>query len=168
MKEQNRRSLSTEERRAVEFWLEALRRGSNRALAAHELYSLGVRTRGACRLRGSAVQPASPRLPGQATLDEVLRLLQTEASPEVRSGLASALAEWGGEESLGVLRRLVIGADRDLVSSVRTAALDAIAIIGGPDATAILEEVRASDDDPVLRTVAESLLDTLRVPVCAP
>jgi hypothetical protein len=162
MQNQNRGEITPEDKQKISFWVMALLQGANPARAAQELYSIGVRTRGAVRTRGSAQKAAPSRFPPDTPIAEILRLLKDEAPPEVRSGVASALAELGGPEALDVLMKLVVGEQRDSDPAIRAAALDAIGIIGGPEAINILEQVIASEDDATLKGMAECLIEPLR------
>jgi len=159
MNGQNRTRLTPKQEQEVRFWVDALLHGGvNPANAAHQLYSIGVRTRGAVRTRGSVRAAAPSRFPPGTPVSEILKLLQTEAEPGLRGAVAGALAEWGGAEALDLLRQLV----QDKDEGVRSAALDAIGIIGGPEAVTTLEKIASSGDDPVLRSMARSSIEALR------
>jgi HEAT repeat protein len=160
MSEQARRALTVDEERQVRFWVDALVKGPDPARAAHELHSIGVRTRGAIRTRGSAVAPARSRFPTGTDVTQILATLQTRTSPHLRIGVAAALAEWGGSEALGVLRRIAVGEHRDPDPAVRAAVLDAVSIIGGPEALHVLADASASEDDADLKRTADALIQS--------
>jgi len=157
----DRRPLTAEEQEKVRFWVDALLRESNPERAAHELFAIGVRTRGAVRTRGSVSRAASSRFPTDTDAKRILELFQGDISPTLRSAVAGALAEMGGQEVIPVLKRLAIGTERDADAGVRAAALDAIGIIGGPDALAALETAAESDPDPTVQSVAVGLIASL-------
>lgn len=162
--EQVRRRLTTEEEEKVRFWVDALLQGSNPERAAHELFAIGVRTRGAVRTRGSASRPASSRLPSDVDTDRIFNIFQRDIPPTLRSAVASALGEMGGEEAIPVLKRLAVSSEdseRYPDAGVRAAALDAIGIIGGREALAALETAAASDPAPTVQSIAVSLIMSL-------
>lgn len=161
MSSQTRRQLTPDDEQNIRFWVDALLRGANPSRAAQQLYSIGVRSRGAVRVRGSARQAAASRFPRDTPIGEILRLLQTGAAPEVRSEVASALAELGGPEALDVLQRLILGENRDTDAGVRSAAVDAVGIIGGPTALSTLKDAASNDADPAIRSMARGLIESL-------
>lgn len=167
--ERDRRALTTEEQEKLRFWVEALLRDSNPERAARELFAIGVRTRGAVRTRGSVSHAAPSRFPTDTVARQILELFQRDSSPTLRSAVAGALAEMGGQEAVPVLKRLAVGSERDADAGVRAAALDATGIIGGPDALAALEAAAESDPDPTVQSVAVGLIASLgeREPVPA-
>src|SRR5262249_46786343 len=91
-------------------------------------------------------------------ISEILALLETEAAPRLRSAVAAALAEWGGAEALDVLQQLV----QDKDEGVRATAVDAIGIIGGPEALRTLQGIASAGEDPVLQNIARGLIESLR------
>lgn len=154
--------LRQEEEQSVRFWVEALLKGADPAHAATELQSIGIRTRGAVRTRGSMSRPAPSRFPAGTDANEVLRFLQREAEPHLRRRVAAAVGEWGGPEALKVLSGIVVGPNRDVDPGVRSAALSAIAIIAGPESLTILEGVEAHDEEGAVRALAQSLIEAVR------
>lgn len=160
---ETRRPSTPEEEREIRFWVEALLKGINPKRAAEHIYSIGVRTRGAVRTRGSASTPARSRFPTGTPFSEILVMLSRE-EPGLRAAVAAALGEWGGgDEALNALAILVAGDKRDPDPAVRAAALDAIAVIGGPKSISLLEQVKdARDEDPVVKNLAISLLGTIK------
>lgn len=148
-----RRRLTSEEQREVRFWVDALLRGTDSGQAARELLSIGVRTRGAVRTRGSAHAAAPTRFPSDTQVSDILRTLETEASAETQRAVAGALAEFAGENALDVLDAML---RRQTDPTVRAAAVDAIGIIGGERAVQMLDSVISSETDPALREMAES------------
>jgi len=159
--EYDRRPLTPEEEEKVRFWTDALLHGRNPEKAAHELYAIGVRTRGAVRTRGSVSHAAPSRFPSDIDNKPILEMFQTDTSPSIRITVASALAEMGGQEAIPILRRLVIGTERDEDVGVRAAALDAIGFIGGPVALEVLETVVMNDPDPSIQGIAIGLIVSL-------
>ncbi len=161
MQQETRRPVTPEEEREVRFWVDALLRGERPAAAAEELYRIGVRTRGAIRTRGSMQAPAAPRFPTGTDLQGILKKLK-QKDARLRAAVASALAEWGGEdEALDALARLAVGKGRDIDPAVRGAAVDAIGVIGGPRAEELLTRA-AEDDDPTVRSTAGRILESLK------
>jgi hypothetical protein len=154
--------LSAEDRQRVRFWVDALLKGGYKAAAAGELHSIGIRTRGAIRTRGSVAMAAPPRFPAGAESGEILKLIQRDASPDLRKRVAAALGEWAGGDAIPVLRDLVIGPSRDPDPTVRCAVLGAIGLIAGPESLGILREVSASDDDSTVASFALSLAQSIR------
>ena len=154
--------LSSAEQQRVRFWVDALLRGAHKAHAAGELHAIGIRTRGGVRTRGSPLAAAPSRFPAGTPVEDILKLLQEEASPDLRKRVAAAMGEWGGGDALPVLCALALGARRDGDSAVRCAALDAIALIGGPESVRILEEAATSDADSAVAGLARSLAESVR------
>ncbi len=157
MNDRQRAPLTAAEEQKVRFWVDTLLNGMNRSNAAHQLYSIGVRTRGAIRTRGSAQRPAPNRFPVGTPVHEIIELLRSEAEPGVRCAVASALGELGGHEALDVLHQLISDSD----AGVRSSAADAIGIIGGPKAIEILGEIARNENDPVLKSMARGLIESL-------
>jgi len=160
--EHSRRAMTPAEEERVRFWVDALVHGNHRSTAAKQLHAIGVRTRGAVRTRGSVRAPAPSRFPAGTPVTTILGILQNETSPELRSNVASALAEFGGAEALAVLESLVVGDSKDPEPGVRASAIDAVGLIGGPDAVHVLERVSATDNDPTVRHIAHSIIESLR------
>src|SRR5580692_10782553 len=96
MPSESRRTLTPDEERRVRFWVDALLHGQNPARAAQELHAIGIRTRGAIRTRGSALTSANSRFPPGTPTADILQLLRTQVSHELRIAVAAALSEWGG------------------------------------------------------------------------
>lgn len=101
--------------------------GEERRHAAAELRRLGVWSRGSVRTRGSLTRTAKRRLPQPAQLDKIIRCLK-DADDRVRSQLAVALGEWGGEESATALAELLRAETNE---AVQLYCINGLASIGG-------------------------------------
>lgn len=108
--------------------------------AATELKSIGVRTRGAARTRGTVTQSATKPIE-EIDLTPAFEAL-ADAHWEIRQQVALAVGEWGDELAIEVLKRL---AYTDPEWRVRVAVAEALANIGGPKAIEILKHMAQAD-----------------------
>jgi hypothetical protein len=134
----------------------------NAERAAHELYAIGVRTRGAIRMRGSAARAAPARFPKGTDTCRILEMFKDRADPRLRIAVADALGEMGGAEVVPVLEQLATGDARDKNAGARAAYLDALGKIGGPRALAAMERAADGDPDHMIRNVAQGWMDLFR------
>ena len=129
--------------------------------AAHELFSIGVRTRGAIRTRGTVHRAARSRFPPGTDTKGLLRRFQAETGSEVRIAVASALGEWYGEEALPILTQWATGPESESNTGVRASAIEAIGVIGGLNALKALERTAETDPDPTVQSVAVGWIASL-------
>src|SRR5262249_44544922 len=123
-----RRSIPDQVREWLHRLLQA--RGPERSQAARELSRLGVWSRTGIRTRGSLSTSARSRLPEPGELRVLLSALQDEDG-EVRSQVALALGEWGGEEAAKALAEL-LRVEQD--ERVCLFGITALRTLGGPAA----------------------------------
>jgi hypothetical protein len=130
----------------VQKWVELLRSSvvTERLKGAMELASLGVRTRGAIRTRGTISKPASSKIPAGVNFSAVMEAFKDQHF-EVRREVAFVLGEWADETAVKVLSKI---AKTDPETVVRHEAVRALGKIGGPTAVEVLTELaqRASDE----------------------
>lgn len=144
----------------VQRWLSLLRQSQTseaQLKAATELARHGIRTRGAPVARGTLRSAATARVPEAATLTQVLEELSV-ADPDVQAEVAVAVGEWCDESAVKILTHM---ATQNAISTVRMAAVDALAKIGGSDAVEILMTVAKDDEDELVRARAVDGLGSL-------
>jgi len=116
--------------------------GAERRRAASKVASLGISLRGSIRSRGSLVGSAAQRLPDSHALREMASCLN-DADKSVRSQVALALGEWGGEDAAVALKRLL---EMETDADVQLYCVTALKTIGGPVAVAALGDIAASGE----------------------
>ena len=126
--EQDRPSIPDQ----VQEWLQRLVQstGQDRSRAARELSRLGIWSRTGIRTRGSLSSSAPSRLPKLDGLNVLVAALEDQDA-EVRSQVALALGEWGGEEAGEALAEL-LRVEQD--ERVCLFAITALRTLGGPAA----------------------------------
>jgi HEAT repeat protein len=119
-------------REDVQKWVELLRSSvaTERLKGAQELASLGVRTRGAVRTRGTISKPAPSRVPKGVDFSAVMEAFKDQHF-EVRREVAFVLGEWADETAVKVLSEIT---RTDAEPVVRHEAVRALGKIGGPAA----------------------------------
>ncbi len=130
--------------------------GKDRKKAALELGRLGVRTRGSILPRGTLYVTPRDRFPDPEKIEALLEHLNDE-DKEVRSQVALALGEWGGEETAAALRR-VLESDSD--EQVQLYCITALRTIGGRTSSEGLRYAVASGTEAV-RDAAISAIEDL-------
>ena len=124
-------------------WLERLlsARASeqDRVQAASEMSRIRIRMRGAVKSRGSLSKAARSVFPPSVpdAMSQILRALQDEESPLVRTEVAASLGLWGDDDEKAaakILNRMVVGPEADMDERVRRASVRALGLIGGPEA----------------------------------
>lgn len=104
---------------------------TDRVQAAHHLMELGVTTRGSVRPRGTLHTAAANRLPDRRQLTALIACLD-EVQGELRCELVSALGEWGDEEAVVAISK-ILRSDAD--EKVQRYCVSALDTIGGPAAS---------------------------------
>jgi hypothetical protein len=142
----------------VSQWLERMLTGAgeDRKRAAMELSRLGVRTRGSIRPRGTLDMSPNNRLPDPEKIADALQCLE-DGDQAVRSQVALALSEWGGEETAAAIRRIL---ESDPNESVQLYCITALRTIGGPTSAEGLRKAAVNGTEAV-RDAAISAVEDL-------
>ena len=147
------------QREEVEKWVELLRSSvaTERLKGAQELASLGVRTRGAVRTRGTISRPAPSRIPEGVDFSAVMEAFEDQHF-EVRREVAFALGEWADEAVVTILSEI---AETDPEPVVRKEAVNALGKIGGSEAVKTLTKLAKTASNEAVRWQAISALGEL-------
>jgi len=146
-----RRIKEREDIRGILQVLKGERDGDAKEMAI-QLHSLGIHTRDGSETRGSLGVAACRRLLNDDLIG-ICRHLQSD-DPGLRSFIALALGQWGGEEVIENLRPALMHDSDDLV---RLHCLRAARNIGGRIATKLLCDVFDNPDDVLRETALEAL-----------
>ncbi|MFQ6071168.1 MAG: HEAT repeat domain-containing protein [Methanosarcinales archaeon] len=136
----------------VKKWVDLLRsKAAEDLLHATESGRIGVRTRGAVRVRGSVMPTAQHHVP--KVFDALNPVLEAffEQKKDVRREVVCALGERGDELSIEVLGRIALN---EAEWRIRVEIIDVLEKIGGFKVVNILKELARTDPDEEVRARA--------------